>query len=132
VQLRAHHRKDKITLQNMINKPILSDVRVSHPSSLRESPAMTPPRQLLRDAAQVVDLFLTATHNDDFVLIADASLSELCEREGAAHAAAAMAALCDLTLLTWSETSGVPPQRLLDQLRRRINGEEPPPTLVPA
>jgi hypothetical protein len=90
---------------------------------------VTHPRRLLLDASDVIDLFLTATLNDDFLPLADSGLSDLCEREGADNAAAAMAALCQLTLLTWAEARGIPTRELLDRVRRRID-DDPPPTLA--
>jgi hypothetical protein len=92
---------------------------------------VTHPRRLLLDASDVVGLFLTATFNDDFLLLADSALSDLCERERADNAAAVMAALAELTLLTWAKASGIPPRELLDRVRRRID-DDPPPALIPA
>jgi hypothetical protein len=86
---------------------------------------------LLSEASRIVDLFLAANADDAFLLPADRALGEFCGLEGADNAAAAMAALCELTLLTWAEARGLPTQQLLEQVRRRIDGDGPSPALVP-
>jgi hypothetical protein len=88
------------------------------------------PRALLLEATRVVDLFLRANSDDVFLPAADGTLSAFCEREGADNGAAAMAALCELTLLTWAEASTLPPGELLDHVRRRIDDDGPSPALV--
>jgi hypothetical protein len=93
---------------------------------------VTHPRALLMEASRVVDLFLAAHPNDTFLQPADRALSEFCESEGADNGAATMAALCELTFLTWAEASNLPPRELLEQVRRRIDGGGPSPALVPA
>ena len=94
---------------------------------------MTHPRALLLEASHVVDQFLLATFDDHFMLLADSGLSGFCEREGADNGAATMAALCELTLLTWADASGAAPRELLERVRRRIVGDDPPAAaLVPA
>jgi hypothetical protein len=80
----------------------------------------------------VVDRFLQANLNDDFLPVADAAVDRFCDREGADNSAAALAALCELTLLTWADASGRSPQELLDRVRRRIDGDGPPPAMVRA
>lgn len=92
---------------------------------------MTHPRALLLEASRVVDLFLAAHSNDTFLQPADHALSEFCEREGADNVAATMAALCEITFLTWAEASGLPPQELLERVRRRLDGDGPSPLLMP-
>jgi hypothetical protein len=87
---------------------------------------------LLSKASGIVDLFLAANSDDAFSEPADRALSEFCAVAGADNGAAAMAALCELTLLTWAEASGHPTQQLLDSVRRRIDGDGPSPSRVPA
>jgi hypothetical protein len=93
---------------------------------------MSSSRPLLTEAAEVVSLFLTATTDSDFEMTADLALSGFCARHGSDNAAAALAAFATLTLHVAAQAGGQPPHALLTEVRRRIDGDDPPPALMRA
>lgn len=110
----------------------MADIATSDGPRSCQHPDVTSARALLSQASGIVELFLAANSDNAFLLPADHALSEFCESEGADNVAAAMAALCELTLLTWSQSTNYAHQQLLERVRRRIDGDGPSPALVPA